>query len=161
MKLLGITAKAWRRGFPFTENLQAPNLPYGWGGANTYNHNWGFLPGGPYSNVAVARGSTVPVCPAHMPRSMENPRAAARRIRDDFRHLERRELMRRCSRSRNPIVNLRFNSCSDYREGPITQYILLKISVVIVCNFSLFSISSVSTYLRIACRIAFCVIRIC
>ena len=47
IKILGIPAEAWGRGFPFIESLQAPTVTSGWGDANTCNQNWGVSPGVP------------------------------------------------------------------------------------------------------------------
>ena len=135
-----------------------PTVTYAWGEANTSSQNWVVSLRGPYSNVTVTWGSNVPLCTDYAPRSPENPRAAARRVCDDFRRLRRCELMRRLSISCNLIVNLRFNFRGDDREGLVTQYFLLQISVSTVCNFSFIYVSIVSSYIWIACRIAFCVI---
>ena len=53
--------------------------------------------------------------------SPENPRVAARRISDDFRCMRCCDLDSRRSIIHNPIVNMRFNSCVDDREGLVTQ----------------------------------------
>ena len=98
-----------------------PTVTYAWGEANTYSQNWVFSLRGPYSNVTVTRGSNVPSRTDYAPRSPENPRAAARRVCDDFLRLRRCELMRRLSISCNLIVNLRFNFRGDDREGLVTQ----------------------------------------
>ena len=76
--ILGIPNFTWGIGLSFIENLQAPTVPTGWGHANTSNQNWGVRPGGPYINVKVAWGSTVPAHLAYMPKNPVNLRAAAR-----------------------------------------------------------------------------------
>ena len=79
-QILGMPNIVRNSGLLFIENLQAPTVPSCWGDADIYNHNWGVSPGVTYSNVAFSWGSTVPARPDYMPRSPENPRAAARRV---------------------------------------------------------------------------------
>ena len=69
VKLLGIPDFVRNGGLYFIENLQAPTVPSVWGGDDASNHKWGVIPGGGYSNFAVAWGSTVSTCPAYTPRS--------------------------------------------------------------------------------------------
>ena len=115
VKLLGILADAWGHVLPFIENLQAPTVPSGCGDTNTSNQNQGVFPVGPYRNIAVSWGSTVPARPAYVHRSTENPIAAACRVRDDFHRLMRHKIMWGRSRSCKHIVNTRVN-CRG--EGP-------------------------------------------
>ena len=70
-----------------------------------------------------------------MTTSLEDPRAAERRVRDDFLCRRRCERMRSTSTSRNPTANPRVSSHGDDWEGPVTQLILFQISVDSVCNF--------------------------
>ena len=70
VEILGIPADAWGYGLPFIDNIQAPNVHYGWADANNSNQNLGVTPGGPYRNVVVAWVSTVPACSAYMPSIM-------------------------------------------------------------------------------------------
>ena len=95
VKFLGIPDFVRNSGLWFIENLQDPTVPTGWGHANTSNQNWGVIPGRPYSLWSVPWGVTVPVCPAYMPRSLENLRADAHHVRDDFLHRRCHECMRR------------------------------------------------------------------
>ena len=122
VKSLGIPADAWGCELPFIENVQGPSEPTSWRHGDTSNQNWGVTPGGPYSNVAVALGSTVPARQTYMSTSLENRRVAERRVCDDFRCLSYYELDRRRFRSCNPIVNPRVNFCGDDQEVPVTQY---------------------------------------
>ena len=93
---------------------------------------------------SVPWGRTFPAQPDYMPSSPEKHRAAARRIRDDFRHKRRCDIDRRRSRGCNPIFDPRVNQCGDYQEGPVTQYFVLQISVANVRTFSFLSVTSVS-----------------
>ena len=70
VELLGSPADAWGFGLPFIENLQAPTVPSGWEDSDTSNQNCPVIPGGPYSNVAITWGSTVPACTAYTLRSL-------------------------------------------------------------------------------------------
>ena len=91
--------------------------PYGWREDDTSNQNWGVSPRGPDSMWSVPWGSTVPARPSYMPRSPENPRAYARRVRYDFlcqRHCNR---MQSPSTSFNPIVNMRIHCSGNDWEG--------------------------------------------
>ena len=121
VQLLGIPAFVRNSGLLFIENLQAPTVPSGWGDADTSNKNWGVIPGLSYSIWSVTWDSTVPAHPDYMPRIPENPRTAARRVRDDFCLQRRRDIMWRRSKSRNTIVNPRIHRSDDDREGLVTQ----------------------------------------
>ena len=74
-----------------------------------------------------------------MPRSPENLRSAARRVRDDTLFHRRRKRIRSPSTSHNHIFNPRVNRRGDYWEGPVTQYFLLQIFVASVRKISFFS----------------------
>ena len=83
-----------------------------------------------------------------------------RRVRDDLGCVGRLDLDCIRSMSFNPIANPRVNHRGDDWEGLVTQSFLLQISVASVRNFYFLPVTSMSSYLWIACRIAFCVIRI-
>ena len=100
-------------------NILAPRSS--WGDCGTSNHNCGVHQEGPYSNVAMAWGTTVPSHTAYMTWSLEILLVAARHFRDYFCHVRRRELDCRRSRSRNYVVNLRVNWCGYDQEGPVDQ----------------------------------------
>ena len=121
VKILCIPADTWGCEITFIENIQASTLTHGWGGANTSNKNWPVILGGPYSNVSVAWVSPTPAHNDYIPRSLDNPRAAALRAHDDFLCHRHCEHMRSPSTSRNHIVNPRVNRRGDDREGPVTQ----------------------------------------
>ena len=70
VQFLGIPYFVINCGLSFIENLQASNVPTGWGHANTTNHNWGVIPGGSYSMRSVPWGCTIPAHPSYMPRSL-------------------------------------------------------------------------------------------
>ena len=56
-----------------------------WGVSGTVkNLNWGSQPGSHYDNVSVPWCGAVPACSDYLPRSPENTRSTARRIRDDI-----------------------------------------------------------------------------
>ena len=95
----------------------------------------------PWHGAIISRPAYLPVW------SLENSRAAARRIRDDWPRGRRRVRMRSPSTSLNHVCNLRINMCGDDWEGPVDQYFLLKNSVASVINFSFLSVTSVSSYL--------------
>ena len=113
VQLLGIPTFVINSGLSFIKNLQAPTVISGWGGTNTPNQNWGVIPGRYYSNVAFTWGSNTSYRLYCMPRSLENPRAAARRVRDELCCQGRRDFMQRHSTSCNPIVNTRIHRCGD------------------------------------------------
>ena len=83
VKRLGIPSDAWGCGLPFIENIQDPTVTHGWGDEDTSNQKCLVIPGEPYSNAAVAWGSTVPDRPAYMPKNPENAHATAHRVCDD------------------------------------------------------------------------------
>ena len=122
VKILGIPENAWGCGFPFLDNVLAPTIIHGWGENDNSNQNWPVIPGGSYHNVYVAWRGAMPACPNYMPRSLENPRSAARRVRDDSCCARLRETDQRRSRSCNYIVNPRVNCRGDDREVPVTQF---------------------------------------
>ena len=121
VQFLGIFDFFRNSGLLSTENLQAPTVPTGWAHANTSNNNWEVSPGGPYIMWSVTWGSTVPSSLAYMPRIPDNPRAAVRRVCDEFLCQMRRDRMRITTTSRNPIVNPRICRCSEDQQGPVTQ----------------------------------------
>ena len=121
VELLGIPHFRRTSGPIYTENLMASYDTTGWGDGVTSNHKWLVQPGGPYSNVSMAWGNTIPACSAYMPRIPENPRASMCRVRDDFRCVRFRELDHRRSRSCNHIANPRVNWCGDDHEGLVDQ----------------------------------------
>ena len=71
--------------------------------------------------LQTSRDSSVDSSPDHLPRSLVNPRAAARRVGDDFLRHRRLERLRRLSNWRNPVVNPRVRFQDNNREGPVTQ----------------------------------------
>ena len=158
VELLGIPADAFGCGLPFHKNVLAPTVTHGWGYTGTSNQNWPVILGGPYNNVVVAWSGAVPARPAYMPMSPDNVHAAARRICDYSLCSRLHERMRSPSISYSHIRNLRVNRYGDDREGPVAQYFLLQISVASVSSFSFLSVTSVSSYFWIACRIDVCVI---
>ena len=101
----------------------------------------------------------IPARLAYMPMIPENPRTAARRVRNDFLCRRCHKRMRSPNTSRNPIVNPRIHCRGDDWEGPVTQYLLLPIFVSSVSNLYFLPVTSVSNCLWIACRIAFFFIR--
>ena len=119
----------------------------------------GVHPGGPYSNVTMARGTNAPSCPDYQTWSLESPRISECHVHDDLRYVRRRDLDRRRSGSRNLVVNPRVNRSGDDWEGPADQSFLLQIYVasVSISNFSFLSVTSVSSNLWITYRIAFCI----
>ena len=121
VKLLGIPDFIRNSGPLFVENLQSPTVPSGWGNADTSNQNWGVLPGGPYINVAMSWGSTVLVCLDYAPWSPKSPHTAVRHIHNEFRHLRRRDIMKKHSRSCNPIVNPRIHCRGNDWEVSVTE----------------------------------------
>ena len=60
------------------------STPSSWEDAITYNLNLVVSSGGTYIMWIPPWVSTLPFCQAYIPRSPENPRAALRRVRDDF-----------------------------------------------------------------------------
>ena len=78
VQLLGIPNFFRNNGLSFIENLQSPTVSSGWDVADTYNKNWGVIPGGPYIIFAFPWVSTIPSCLAYIPRSAESLRAAER-----------------------------------------------------------------------------------
>ena len=158
VKILGIPENAWGCGFPFLDNVLAPTIIHGWGENDNSNQNWPVIPGGSYHNVYVAWRGAMPACPNYMPRSLENACADMHRVRDDSLCSMYHDLIRSPSKSCNPIRNLRVNRRGDDWEGPVSQQFLLQISVARVCKFSFLSVTTVSRYFWISCRIAFCVI---
>ena len=105
----------------YTENLLSPHDTTGWGDGDNSNQNWGVQPGGPYSNAAMAWGTTVPECPDYMPRSPYNARAATCRVRDDWLCGRHRALMSSLSKSCNPVRNPGINRRGDDWEGLVDQ----------------------------------------
>ena len=112
VQFLGILVFFRNSGLFFIENLQASNVTTGLGHADTTNQNCGVILRGPYSMLGFPWVNNLPAHPDYIPKSPENPRAAARRIRDDVLHRRRRELMRSPTTSCNPIVNPRVH-CRD------------------------------------------------
>ena len=121
VKILGIPNFRRTSGPMYTNNLQDTHDTTGWGDSVNSNQNWGFQPGGPYSNVAMAWGTTIPAHTTYMPMSLDNLCAAACHVRDNFRRERRREIDFKGSRSCNPVVNPRVNWRGDDREGPVDQ----------------------------------------
>ena len=98
-----------RTGGPFwAANILATHSSWEGGVTNT-NQNWGIHPRGSYGRVSVLWRGAVSACLAYVPRSPENARNFARRIRDD--HLLSRRLapIWSPSTSRNHVQNLRVN----------------------------------------------------
>ena len=158
VELFGIPADALGWGLPFCNNVLAPTVTHGWGYNDTYNQNCPVILGGLYISIVVAWSGDVPARPAYMPMSPDNAHTAARRICDGSLFSRNHERMRSPSTSCNLIRNLRVNRRGDDREGRVAQYCLLQISVASVSNFYFLSVTSVSSYFWIACRITFCVI---
>ena len=102
----------------WAENFLAPRSSWGDGGTN---HNWGVRTGGPYINVVMAWGTTIPYRPDYQTLSLERPHIAARRVRDDFHCARHCEHDRIFSRSCNHVVNPRVNWHGDDWEGPVDQ----------------------------------------
>ena len=140
-KLFGIHNFHITSGPMFTENLLAPHDTTGLGDGGTPNHNW---PVSCPRNVSVLWRGAVPARPPYMHRSLENARAAARRVCDDWLHGRHHLRKRSPSKSRNPVQNPRIICRDDDREGPVDRYLLLQISVASVSKVSFLSITSVS-----------------
>ena len=139
----------------YTDNLLDSHDTTGWGDGGTPNQNW------PFSwprNVSAPWHDAIPGRPDYMSRIPENVCAAARRVHDDWLRGRRCTRIRSPSTSRNPVRNPRINRRGDDRVGPVDQYFLLQFYVSSVSNLSFLSVTCVSIYLCIACRITFCVI---
>ena len=54
VELLGIPKFSRKSGLLFIENLKSLTVTTVWGHDDTFNHNWGVSPGGPYRNVKVS-----------------------------------------------------------------------------------------------------------
>ena len=142
------------------KNCKLPLCPL-FGGKMIPPIRTGFLSWGDLTEMLQSPGGgTVPDRTAYMLKRPDNPRTSARRARDGFCCQRRHDIMRRQSTSRKPIINLRIHCRGDDWEGPVTQNNFLWVSVSSVRNFSFLSVTSVSSYLWIAFRISFCIIRV-
>ena len=121
VELLGIPDLYRTSGPIYNDNLLDPRDTTGWGDGDTSNQNWGVQPGRPYSNAAMAWGNNIPACPAFMISSLENARAAVRRVRDDCLHGRRRAHMQIPFISCKPVRNPRINCRGDDRGCPVDQ----------------------------------------
>ena len=119
VKLLVIPEFHRTSGPMYTENILDPYYTTGWGDGGTSNHKWPVFWGGPYSNVSILWCSAVLPCPACMSRSLDNMRAAERRVCDDFLCGRRRSRMTITSASCNPVQNSRINRRGDDWVGPV------------------------------------------
>ena len=106
-KYLGIPKFQKTSGPMWADNRLDPRSSWGYG--DTYNQTWGVQTGGPYINVAMSWGTTIPAPYAYMNWSQESPRVSVHRVCDDFRRARHRKLDCRRSRSSNPVINTRFN----------------------------------------------------
>ena len=95
---------------------------------------------------SFAWGASVNPCPYYLPRVKINPCAAQRRAQDNFLHLRRQFHLWQQYNRRNTLVNPWVCCQGQDKDGPVTQYSLLKIPV-----------SSVSNCLWIAYNITVCV----
>ena len=103
VEYLGIPDFHRTSGPMWADNLLAPY--YIWGDGGTTKQNWLVHPEGPYSNVAMAWGTTIPARTTYMPMSPDNLCAAACHVHDNFCRERRREIDFRGSRSCNPVAN--------------------------------------------------------
>ena len=80
-----------------------------------------FFLGRQYSKISIPWCGTIPACLNYMPRIMENVRAAACRVRDDFLRGMCCVRMRIPSTSCNSVRNLQINRHGYDREGPVDR----------------------------------------
>ena len=135
VQFLSIPDSVRGSGLSFLPNLQDPVEPTGWINCGAFNHNLVVGQFGTYIRTSVTWGTTVTSCPAYMSRSLINPRATMRRVRDNFLRHRCLECLRIPSNRRNPIVNPRVHCWYDDREGPITQYFCCKILLLVAVKF--------------------------
>ena len=121
VQFLGVSDQAWGLEFPFLCNLQAPVEATVRRSENYFNQYWGGSMFDTNIIINVAWGGSTYASPANSPWSLVNPRASARRIRDDFLCLRCQERLKHYYNWHNNRINIRVHCQDDDREGLVTQ----------------------------------------
>ena len=121
VQFLGVPDQASASGLPLICNLLDHVEATGLQSGNSSNQDWGCRSNDDCIMSNFSWGASVNPCPDYLPLSPVIPRAARRRVCDDFLHYRHQERLWRQYNRRNILVNFWVHCKGENRDGLVTQ----------------------------------------